>query len=563
MNGGATTGRSVWPWLTPLGLFLLAAAIRLLVAGQFPFPTTEPSAYYVNVAQNMLSGAGLVSDGVWSFATEPLVAPKPAFELWLPMSSFVSAASMAVLGSTFWAAQVGGVLLGALVAPLTWAIARESGHIQALDARRGAAVALASGLLAAVLAPFVLAAAVPDSYTPFVVFMLTAALLVPRALGLRDGQRSTSAQRPSIVAGLGLGAAMGGAYLSRQEVIWMGLVVLLMAWWTSPSRPASSRLRDAATRLWPVVAGGALVVLPWLLRNIRDFGGPFPGQAVENAFLRRNEDIFAFAERPTLESYLEQGLATVLGNPLAAAWDGLFNVLAIAAFPIGVSGLLALIGMRKAPALRRPTALTALLLSGGLIFASTVLLFPVATLWGTFLHASGPLLAGLVVVAALGGDALLARISRARKWDQPNVILAPIALLAVTLLLAFFQVRVFSQQSQDAQTRYQALAASIDAFADGEASEIPDTLISDHPMWLADVLDRTAVALPDEGIGTLTELGRLFDTRWVVVVDERGRYPEALLRDEAAGCLAHEPVALSAGLEPSWLFILDESCEAA
>ena len=72
------------------------------------------------------TGQGLVSDGVWSYATPPLAVPKPAFELWLPMSTFVSAAAMSVLGASFWAAQVGGALLGAAVAPLAWAIGREA-----------------------------------------------------------------------------------------------------------------------------------------------------------------------------------------------------------------------------------------------------------------------------------------------------------------------------------------------------------------------------------------------------------------------------------------------------
>ncbi|MFV2062861.1 MAG: ArnT family glycosyltransferase [Chloroflexota bacterium] len=556
-------GRSMATWLIPLGLFVLAAVVRLVVAAQIPFPTTEPSAYYVNVAQNLVAGNGLVSDSVWSFATEPLVTPKPAFELWLPMSSFISALGMSVLGSTFWAAQVGGALLGALIAPLAWAIGREASHAQSLDARRAAAVAISSGLLVAVLAPFVLGSIVPDSYTPFIIFMLAAALLIPRVLGIRDGRAATPPRPASILAALTLGAILGLAYLARQEVIWLGLTVLLMAWWTSRDRSQGSRLREMTTRLWPVMAGGLVVVTPWLIRNAREFGSPFPGQAVENAFLRRNEDIFSFAQRPNLESYLDQGLATVLGNPVAAAWDGLLNVIAIAAFPLGLAGLAAVIGMRHAPALRRPTALLALLIGGALTFATTVLFFPVATRWGTFLHASGPLLVALVVTAALGGDALLARISTARRWDRPNVILAPLALLSVALLLAFLQVRIFAQQSVDTEARYGRLAASIRAVAEADGGTVPATIITDRPVWLASALDGAAVALPDEEVGSILRLGALFDTRWVVVIDERGRYPQSLLSGPGAACLARDPVALSGGAAPSWLFVLEQDCEPA
>ena len=76
-------------WLVPLGLYALALVLRLLAAWELPFPTTEPSAYYVGVAHNLLAGEGLVSGGVWSYATPPLAVPKPAFEPRLPMSRFV------------------------------------------------------------------------------------------------------------------------------------------------------------------------------------------------------------------------------------------------------------------------------------------------------------------------------------------------------------------------------------------------------------------------------------------------------------------------------------------
>jgi hypothetical protein len=122
----------------------LALAIRLVAASQIPMPSTEPSAYYADVAGSLVSGEGLVSHAVWSYASGPLIARKPAFELWLPMSSLVSALSMTVPGSTWWAAQVGSALLGALVALLTWAVARGAARGAGLDARRTRAVAIAS-----------------------------------------------------------------------------------------------------------------------------------------------------------------------------------------------------------------------------------------------------------------------------------------------------------------------------------------------------------------------------------------------------------------------------------
>jgi hypothetical protein len=384
-------------------------------------------------------------------------------------------------------------------------------------------------------------------------------LLVPRVLGVRDGVLAT-ARGPDVVAGVGLGIAMGLAYLSRQEVVWLGLTFLLMLAWVARSRPAGSRLRDGIARLWPVIVGGLVVVVPWLARNWVDLGSPFPGQAVENMFLVENEDIFGFSDRPDVGTFLDQGLATILWNPLVAAWDSLVNVIILPAFPIGVAGLIAVVGMRRSPALRRPTALVAVLIGAALTFVSTMLLFPVATLWGTFMHASGPLLVALIVVATLGGDALLARISTAREWERPNVILAPIALLAVAGLLAFFQVRVFSDQSRQTEARYSAISAAVTAVAAEAGGSVPATLITDHPMWLADSLGATAVALPDEDTDSLMALSRVFEAPWVVIVDERGRYPAALLDPGARSCLSSDPIRLTDQTESAWLFQLDKEC---
>lgn len=546
-------------WLIPLGLYLLAVVIRLLAASEIPFPTTEPSAYYVGVAQNLVNGDGLVSDAVWSYATPPWVVPEPAFDLWLPMSTFVSAAAMVVAGDTFWAAQLGGALLGALVAPLAWAIGREAANAQGLDSRRGRAVSITAGLLAACLGPLVIGSIVPDSYTPFTVFVLLAALFVPRVIGARDGHDDV--MPPSVVAGLGLGVCLGLAYLSRQEVIWLGLAVLLMQGMVLSWRPSGARLREAARRLWPVFAGGLLVVLPWLVRNWAELGSPLPGQVAHNMVLIDNEDIFAFADHPTMAAYLAQGAATVLLNPLEAAWDGITDVIVLLAFPIGIAGIIAIVGLRRAPFLRRPTALMAVLISGLLTFVTTVLLFPVATLWGTFLHASGPLLVGLGVVAAMGGDALLARISATRRWEKPNVAIAPIALLSATLLLAGLQVTIVAGQADSKQQRFESVAASLGAALASERSERPFTFITDHPMWLAGATDDYAVALPDEDIGSLLELGKVFDTPYIVAIDERGRHPEALLADEARPCLAAAPARLETSGEDAWLFRLASNCD--
>ena len=566
MRAGASPAAGARVWVAPVSLFVLAAALRLVVASLVPFPATEGSAYYVDVARNLVEGRGLTTDALWSYATTPLTVPRPAFELWMPMTTFVTAAGMALFGSSFWAAQVASCLVGALLAPLTWAVARTAARAASLDRRRGLAVAFAAGLLVALGSPFVIAAAVPDSYTPYVVASVAAALLVPGVVGAR---------RVAVARGLLLGVVLGLAYLARQEVIWLGLAIVIATWVAIrrerddvDRRPAIRR--DVGTlvrRLVPVVIGGSVVVLPWLARNATTFGTPFPGQTLENAVLRRNEDIYAFAERPSLAAYLGQDLATVLGNPLAAAWDGLVSVIVLPAFPVGVVGLVALVLMRRSPAFGLTGPLGVLLLSGALTFLATVLVFPVATRWGTYLHASGPLIVALAVAATLGGDAILARISTIRAWPKPNVIIAPIALVSITLVLLGLQVLIVSRQAHTLSDRYASVRGGVEAAASALGEPVPGLVISDHPIWVADALGREAAALPDEGPAALARLARTLGTTWLVVVDERGRYPHDLLSGAGRACLADEPLALGGSADGSngpagvgWLFFLDAHC---
>jgi hypothetical protein len=420
-------------------------------------------------------------------------------------------------------------------------------------------VALATGALTALLAPFVLTAAVPDSYTPFLVAVLVAALLVPVALGL-PARPGDPAPRPTRWGALGLGAALGLAYLARQEAVWVGLVILMTIGLQARSAVPGHRLAWSVGRLWPVVVGGLVIVIPWLVRNAIELGSPFPGQTVENLFLRRNEDIFAFGDRPSASTYLGQDLGTLLGNPTAAAGAALIDVLLLPAFPVGALGLLAVLGLWRTPLMRHPTALRVLLLSGGLTFLATVLLFPVASRWGTYLHASGPFLVGLTACSVLGADALLATVSRWRSWPRANVIIGPAALVVVTLVMGWLQLDLLAEQTRARETRLTSIASTLAEIGSREAGALPETYMTDHPMWLATVTRTPAIALPDEDPTSLQALSSRFGTDWLVVIDERGRYPDALLDPASRGCLDGTPTQLGDPARPAWLFRLAATC---
>lgn len=511
-------------------LYASALLARLAVIAGVSYPINEGSAYYVAVARNIVEGRGLVTDALWSFATPPLAVPRPAFELWQPMASFISAGPMALLGnSAFWSAQLGHAVVGALVAPLCWAVAREAATTLQLPAARARTVSLGSGAVAVVLGPFLTAAAIPDSTTPFLVLGMVCCLLVPRVL---SGSR---------VAALAMGLTLGLAYLSRLEAVYIALTLLLLG---------GLRWRT----LVPVVAGGLVIVVPWLVRNVLAFGTLFPGQALENVFFTRNEDVFAYLDRPTAAQFLGQGPGVLLSNVLTAFTHNLLEVLVVPAAPVAIGGLLAAAWLMRKAAVRA-TALGALLLSGILTFLAVTLLFPVATLWGTFAHAAGPLLAGLTVAAVFGADALVARLREVRNWPRSNSWLAPLAMVALTLPISIALTSALPALAAEREVRVEALAQSLAAQPD-----LGEPLISDHPVWLAEATGRSAIALPDESLAALVRLAHDMRAPMVAVMEGRGRYPAELRSAAGAACFEERDLGPQAPAG-SGLFVLRHDCE--
>src|SRR3954449_7865075 len=137
-------------WATAIGIFLVSLVVRAVFAAQIVFPKPEDTAYYFGVARNLLEGRGLVSDALWSFGTPPLVFPRPAFEVWLPLPTFLAAIPMAVLGTSFQASQIASVLVGAIVPVLAWRLAADVADERHLPRSRARTLAVGTGLTTAV-----------------------------------------------------------------------------------------------------------------------------------------------------------------------------------------------------------------------------------------------------------------------------------------------------------------------------------------------------------------------------------------------------------------------------
>jgi hypothetical protein len=514
-------------WLTALGIFAVALLVRALTASIIGFPKPEDTAYYVGVARNLVEGRGLVSDSLWSYGTPPLVFPRPAFEVWLPLPSFLAAIPIALLAgpapisleAAMRAAQIVPVLAGAILSVLAWRLAADVAAERGLPAGRARTLAIGTGLASAVYLPLLLHAALPDSTVLFGALVLGASLLMTRVLADPRGARWTD---PRLV---GAGLLVGAAALTRNEVLWLAAVWAWLAW-RRAGEPRAVRVRMIA-----VVAVVSLVIFaPWAARNWAVFGSPLPGQTISNALSVTGFDIFAWNDPPTLSRYLAQGPQALVEARITGVAHNLFNVLLLLGIPISILGLLAL------PWQGRDRALRPVLLVSIITFLVTSLVFPVATTWGTFLHAAAPAHV-LLLISALGAlDGGLARLGRRLGWTKQVAWLGALLAVFASSVFSVALLPTFGAGARATERTYEVLARQMAAI--GAPLDDSAPVIHDFPIWLAETARVRSLALPDETPSDVLDLANQFGAQWLITSrGEHGSWPAILDGpDPAASC---------------------------
>jgi hypothetical protein len=205
----------------------------------------------------------------------------------------------------------------------------------------------------------------------------------------------------------------------------------------------------------------------------------------------------------------------------------------------------------------RTTALGTLLIAGLITFVATTILFPIASLWGTFEHAAGPLFVAFAVAGVLAFDRALQAVGRWRGWQRSNAWLAPLALSLVLVPLTALQLTGLAVQAEARADDNQRLAAAV--LAQPEVREDRRVVISDRPIWLSDATGLPTIALPAEPFDSLTALVKRFDAALVVVSDNRGGYPGLLRSADGLRCFSERP-AMPSQPDGTAIFAIREGC---
>jgi 4-amino-4-deoxy-L-arabinose transferase-like glycosyltransferase len=493
-----------------LGLLVgvAALAVRLVYASAIVGPPTDDPAYYVTVARNLYEGHGFTSNVIWQYSVTFSSPTHPAGEFWMPLASWLICGAYVVMGVSWPAAQAPGVLMGSGLAVLTYAIAWRL--FAGRPGQRG--LATAAGLLVALNGVLAYQSVSADSSAPFALLAALALWIAGRHLVPSDsGTTRMDRRQTAWAAACGLSAGL--AYLARSDglylVLAMAAVTLLADW---RRRGVQSIIRW----LLPMLAGAGVVVVPWLLRNVVVFGTPFPASATRLMLLTQYEDLFNYTSPLTVERWWAQGLHALLAIRDEALWHNWHGVLDFLFFPtvlLPIAGLLLL---------RRQGGLAPAWWFGGMLLASTALVFPVATLAGTFYHDVGALAPFLAVGSVCAVKTGVDRLAALRRWRRDVFGLVYSALLTVVLVQLVLTLGVTAAEHRAQAGRLAEVASWL---GDRDAKVV----ISTEPYNVSYLTGGEALMLPTgEQPAVVLELARRYQAEYVVITHEAGLYPGAL-----------------------------------
>jgi hypothetical protein len=536
---------------TPIALYVLALAARLVVMAGFMDPAYPDSFYYVNVARQLAAGHGFSTDVVWIFAevggkipTSP-VLPIASNAHWMPLASLVQVPFIWVLGPTALASALPFAILGALSAPLAWLIARDAGS-------RGF-VAVGAGLLMAVPALTFVFMVQPDNFSLYQPLVAGALLLAGR--GLRGSGRSFA------LAGL-----LGGlATLSRNDGVLvlavLGAAFLWDRWRTlrasggQPPRPARISLAAAIG----AVALFAAAVVPWYARQLATFGSLSLSTASGKVLFIRDIGEWNSIDTPaTLQHLLGMGI----GPLLATRVGGLVAAVTIFAVLAGAVMLVApmLVG---AWGRRRDAAFGPYLGYAFLLFAFSAIVSAVHVPGGTFIHSAVALVPHGYVLALEGVLAAVAWVARRRRaWDVARagqVFVAFAVVFGVLTGLAYAgPVHATWATKRDRTVDAGAALDAAGALADDRVMSID---ASGTRYWTG----HPGVVLVNDPLETVLAVAQAYSIRWLILErDDSVPAAKAILIDGRRPPWVGPPVLLrpDLGVYPVCIVSGDPRCSS-
>ncbi len=521
--GSSRQSRRSWD---PLAVFLLAVAVRTLVALPQQQPHYFDAYYYYDVAENLYLGRGFVVDFIWNNLDPPSEVTHASNLYWTPLSSILAGGSFSVFGPSYRAAQIPFILLSSLPPVLAYCFSFD------VWGKREHA------WLAAILttfAPFYLKYwASPDNFAPFAV---TAGLsLVTMYLLERRRQR-----RYALYTGL----LIGVSHLSRADgiLLWVAFAAVLTIG-IFQRVPAGSndsgrlgrnpgRVTLGSCLQWMFLAaiGYLMVMTPWFYRNWKVMGAPLSSAGTKTVFLRSYADLFSYSAELTWRSYLDWGWPSILRSKATAAVHNLAVLGGALQFHLAP---MALIGLWQA---RKRKEYVPVYAYAAILYAAMTLVFTFPSTHASMLHSMGALLPFLFAAAVPGIDAAVCWVAvRRRTWHPrtaQRVFRVGLTVVVVVITLFDYSQAVFLSLDplgfqpfwNRANTGYVAVAAWLEENASGDAL----VMVVDPPAYYYFTHQR-AIVIPNEDVSGIVEVANRYDADYLILEQDHVASLDAVYR---------------------------------
>lgn len=510
-----------WPRL--LLLYFLALGILLVLAPFQGSPGYMDADYHFYMGQRLAGGQGFSENLLWNYLDDPQSLPHPSHAYWPPLPSVLAALGLWVFPAwrTFSAARLAFILLGAAIPPLTallaFALSRRPAH------------ALWAGLLALFPAYYLPYLGTTDSFTPSMV--LGAAFFILLAALEKQGNPAW------IAAGLGLTAGL--LHLTRAEgVIWLGVALLAAQVYDRNAHSHTPKRKI----FFLIMTTYLLVMLPWFLRNLADFGAPLAPGASRTLWLASYDELFAFPPgRLDPARWLASGWQASAGARLNALGQNGLTALA-------VQGGISLTPLVLAAAWSQRQRLVVRMAALGwlLLFLSMSLAFPFTGVRGGFFHAGAALQPLLWALATMGIFQFVGWGAAHRGWNPDTA--RKVFLTAALALSALLSLYVLSQRVQGADSRgpvwddsyrhYRNLAKLLSDLGVGGG----DVVMVNNPPGFALASSLSAIVIPDGDLQATLSAAKKFGADYLLL---EANHPAGL------GELYGDPRSVS------WLQLLD------
>jgi 4-amino-4-deoxy-L-arabinose transferase-like glycosyltransferase len=459
--------------------------------------------YYAVTGKALVSGRGFTQDFLWNYLDDPASLPHPSNTYWMPMATILSTGSISLqLGSqksTLWVLQI---LFSALIPVITAWIAFS------FTARRSDG--WMAGLLGLFPGFYLLYYAVPETFTPEMVFGALLIILLARMLAAKR-------EKFRLLTWAGIGALCGLLHMTRAEgLIWLLIVLGCLVFLGFRTR----NLKYLLTTFLVVIFGYAIVSGAWYVRNVILWGQLFPPGTSRTLWLSNYDQTFLFPpDSLSLKNWINLGTGPIMRVRLDALWMNIKSAIAVQGGILLVPFIIAGCWLRKKD--------NRLILAGiyyATIFLLMTLVFPFAGMRGGFIHAAAGVQIFFWAVVPVGLDRFVHWGEQKRNWQLEQarrVFQVGIVAIMIFLTGLIFYQRVLSMTSGTSnwlvdENQYNLIQAKLIQTGNLNINNV--VMVKNPPGWNL-VAGTPAIVIPDGGLDAVKSVAAKFGAK-ILIIDK-------------------------------------------